>query len=124
MTWFDYRASQELEREDYSFAALIMAAMRRADNDNATKLREAWPALWEELDERYHAPGGYIGQECEGHTRLHCMACGWKGEFGVAYPTRFGCPQCRQHGSSLRYELVVSPSGSEERMNGGQEGKA
>jgi len=121
MSWFDYKASQVLEHEDYSFAALLMAAMRRADNDNLSKLKEAWPELWQELSERYRLPGGYIGQEAQAHTRLRCTACGWNGELGVLYPTRFGCPECHRKGPTLRWELVISSSTPGERMNGGEE---
>ena len=34
--------------------------MRQADSDNITKLRHAFPEVYEELDKRYHAPGGRL----------------------------------------------------------------
>ncbi|MBA7539995.1 hypothetical protein ES705_32284 [subsurface metagenome] len=58
MSLEDYRASMRLS--DEPFYALIMAAMRRADTDNAEKLKAAWPRVWEELQQRYNAPGGCI----------------------------------------------------------------
>ena len=63
MSRYDYEISQELAAKDYPFYALIMAAMRRADTDNAELLRSAWPQIWYELKERYNAPGGVISGE-------------------------------------------------------------
>jgi hypothetical protein len=37
-----------------------MAAMRKADSDNLELLKAAFPAVWEELQQRYNAPGGMI----------------------------------------------------------------
>jgi len=63
MSLYDYRQSVELAAEDRPFYTLIMAAMRQADSDNADILREAFPEVWDELQERYHASGGLIGKE-------------------------------------------------------------
>lgn len=63
MSLFDYRLSLEISAEDPSFAAIIMAAMRKADTDNADKLRHMWPRTWDELQARYHAPGGILPSE-------------------------------------------------------------
>lgn len=63
MSLYDYRASQELEKKDVPFYALIMAAMRKADSTNIWKLRVAWPELWTELEARYHAQGGVLPGE-------------------------------------------------------------
>lgn len=63
MSQFDYFDSQLLEAGNHSFYALIMAAMRRADTDNLKKLKEAFPKTWEELNARYHAPGGRLPRE-------------------------------------------------------------
>ena len=61
MTLYDYEASQQLlAQRDWPFYALIMAAMRKADSDNATRLREAFPWTYDELYARYNAPGGVI----------------------------------------------------------------
>lgn len=60
MSLYDYRSSLKILREDYLFYALIMAAMRRADTDNLNRLKIAFPDTWNELKERYNAPGGII----------------------------------------------------------------
>ena len=54
-----YRVSIELMRS-YPFSALIMAAMMKADTDNAALLATAFPDLWAELNVRYNSPGGAI----------------------------------------------------------------
>ncbi len=66
MSYYDYKASQKIDVEQYPFYALIMAAMRRADSDNIVLLRSAFPEVWAELEERYHAPGGLLKAEREG----------------------------------------------------------
>lgn len=63
MSQHEYEQSQAMERFDYSFYALIMSAMRRADNDNLTKLKLCWPDVWLELQARYNAPGGVLPGE-------------------------------------------------------------
>lgn len=60
---YDYFLGLKLAAEEYSFYVLIQAAMRKADTDNALKLRQAWPEVWRELQERYNAPGGYLEKE-------------------------------------------------------------
>jgi len=60
MSLIDYEVSKELERQDVPFYGLIMAAMRRADTDNLNALRAFWPAVWDELQARYNAPGGAL----------------------------------------------------------------
>lgn len=60
MSLYDYKASMDIERNDYPFYAIIMAAMRKADSNNLTKLRLMWPEVWEELEARYNAPGGVL----------------------------------------------------------------
>lgn len=60
MSLYDYQMSQQLDRQDPPFCALIMAAMRKADTNNLEKLRAAWPEVWRELGARYHAPGGAL----------------------------------------------------------------
>lgn len=56
----DYEWSKNPGVIDAPFYGLVMAAMRRADTDNAEKLRRAFPQVWDELQARYHAPGGII----------------------------------------------------------------
>ena len=60
MSMYDYEVSQEIDRQDPPFYALIMAAMRKASTRNLEKLRDAWPEVWNELQARYHAPGGAL----------------------------------------------------------------
>jgi hypothetical protein len=63
MSYFDYVESKRLAAEDPPFFALIMAAIRKADSDNLIRLRMAFPAVYAELDARYHAPGGKLQGE-------------------------------------------------------------
>lgn len=60
MSRYDYQLSQQLSVDDPPFAALIMAAVRKADSANLELLIEAFPELVEEMQERYHAPGGIL----------------------------------------------------------------
>jgi len=60
---YDYRKSQEISAENYPFYALIMSAMRQADTDNVELLKMAFPEVWTELHERYHARGGAITEK-------------------------------------------------------------
>lgn len=60
MSRHEYRVGQQIAAGDPPFYALIMAAYRRADTANAAKLRAAWPEVVEELEARYHAPGGVL----------------------------------------------------------------
>ena len=63
MSLYDYKQSQHISAEGYPFYALIMAAMRQADTNNIQKLKHAFPDVWKELFERYHAPGGVLESE-------------------------------------------------------------
>ena len=63
MSYHDYRLSQGIAAADPSFDSLIMAAYRKADTRNAEKLKAAFPEIVQELQARYDAPGGYIGEE-------------------------------------------------------------
>jgi len=58
--FYEYRVSMEIARKDHPFYALIMAAMRKADDLNLEKLMDAWPEVWEALKVRYNAPGGAV----------------------------------------------------------------
>jgi len=60
MTFYDYQKSKEIEAEAYPFYAIIMAAMRQADSTNLAELKRAFPDIFDELQERYNAPGGVI----------------------------------------------------------------
>lgn len=63
MSLFDYIESQSMASHDYDFYALIMAAFRKADSDNAIKLRAAFPDVFDELYARYNAIGGRLPDE-------------------------------------------------------------
>lgn len=63
MSLFDYRQSREISARAYSFDALIMAALRRADTENLYRLRGVFPEIASEMQERYDAPGGLLPGE-------------------------------------------------------------
>lgn len=63
MSLIDYKVSQQISADDPPFYAIIMAAMRKADTDNLRRLKQAWPHVWEELERRYHSPGGVLPEE-------------------------------------------------------------
>jgi len=63
MSLYDYRQSKEIAAKDYQFYALIMAAMRKADTHNLIRLKSMFSGTWEELQARYNAPGGCLGEE-------------------------------------------------------------
>lgn len=82
MSWLDYRwttanLGAKLDREnpadravigmtsDPPFYGIVMLAMRRADTFNLAKLRDAWPAVWDELHARYWAPFGLLESDPE-----------------------------------------------------------
>lgn len=65
MSRYDYKMSQQIEIKNYPFYGLIMAAMRQADTENLRRLREAFPDIYQELQERYHAPGGFLPGEAQ-----------------------------------------------------------
>ena len=60
MSHYDYAVSRQIDADDYPFAALIMAALRKADSTNAAKIQAAWPDIAAELQARYNAPGGVL----------------------------------------------------------------
>lgn len=60
MSLFDFRRALELRDADYPIYSLLMAAMLKADTMNSARLRRAYPELWNELQARYDAPGGYL----------------------------------------------------------------
>lgn len=60
MSLYDYRASQQIGATDPPFYSLIMAAIRKADTFNTTRLRSAFPEVYAEFEARYNAPGGML----------------------------------------------------------------
>jgi hypothetical protein len=63
---YDYRASQQISATDPPFHALIMAAIRKADSQNAARLRMTFPDVHAEFHARYNAPGGVLPGDPEG----------------------------------------------------------
>lgn len=63
MSHYDYIASGQIAMQDQPFYALIMAAMRQADSDNAQRLKAMWPDIWDEMVDRYNAPGGILATD-------------------------------------------------------------
>lgn len=68
MSLHQYEISKRIAASDYPFYSLIMAAMRQADSENLAKLQAAWPEVWDELEERYNAPGGLTATEREARS--------------------------------------------------------
>lgn len=62
---YEYEVSKRIAAEEYPFYGLIMAAMRKADNLNAERLRVAFPDVHEELWQRAWNPGGLTDGEYE-----------------------------------------------------------
>ena len=60
MGLIEYEQSKALAVGDPSFYAFIMAAMRKADTTNTLKLQRMWPDVWDEMQQRYNAPGGAL----------------------------------------------------------------
>lgn len=63
MSLFDYRQSLTLSAEDPTFAALVMALMRKADTFNRRLIDECWPDISAEMQARYNAPAGLLAGE-------------------------------------------------------------
>ena len=67
MSHYDYELSIQISARDEPFYALLFALMRRADDVNTEKLKRMWPDEWEELYQRYHAPGGLLEGDNDAH---------------------------------------------------------
>ena len=65
MSYYDYKMSQKIEVKDYPFYAIIMGAMRKADDINLEKLMTAFPETYKDLKARYNAPGGFLPGDSE-----------------------------------------------------------
>ncbi|MBA7569365.1 hypothetical protein ES708_11104 [subsurface metagenome] len=63
MSLYDYRLSLELSKDDPTFSALIMAAMRKADTDDMSRLVLEWPEIYQEFQARFNTPGGFLTDE-------------------------------------------------------------
>ena len=73
MSYRQYIRSQSIAASCEPFYALIMAAMRQADTTNTEKLKAGWPEVWDELQARYNAPGGYLPGEYENVEKLEVV---------------------------------------------------
>ena len=60
MSLYDYQKSLKIAGANYSFYAIVMAAIRQADSDNLELLKQAFPETFSELYTRYHSPGGRL----------------------------------------------------------------
>lgn len=56
----DYEISKHVAMRDIHFAALIAAALRRADSENFARLESVFPDIASDLKLRYNAPGGIL----------------------------------------------------------------
>ena len=63
MSLHGYLVSQAITIADLPFYSLIMAAMRQADSLNLEGLQRIFPDVWQELEARYHAPGGVLEED-------------------------------------------------------------
>ena len=57
----DYKIGEKLS--ELPFAALISAAMRKADSNNLYLLEQCFPEILKDLKERYNAPGGQLDKD-------------------------------------------------------------
>lgn len=69
MSRWDYDMSKKLTGSGASFDSLIMAAIRKADTINTELLKAAFPRVYQEFHDRYHAPGGVLPDDTEGTNR-------------------------------------------------------
>lgn len=74
MSLYDYEVGLQINSHDYPFYALIQAAIRQADSDNITILRHAFPEVYEELLQRYSAPGGVLPQDKEEELHIRIIS--------------------------------------------------
>lgn len=70
MSLYDYQKSKEISKLDPPFAAIIMAALRKADDENTIKLRVLWPDICEEMMHRFNAPGGVLKEDMKNEDRI------------------------------------------------------
>jgi len=63
MSLYDFEKAVELNKQDYPFSSLIMAAIIKADSFNSLRLKQIFPELWEESFGRYNSPGGKLPGE-------------------------------------------------------------
>lgn len=57
---FEYYESQDIADKHYSWLSLLFALIRKADSTNIELIKQCWPDEYNELYQRYNAPGGTI----------------------------------------------------------------
>jgi hypothetical protein len=65
VTQQEYNRSRELLAEDVPFAALIMAAIGKANREELKRLERAFPDTFREAEARERTPGAYLPGEYE-----------------------------------------------------------
>ena len=65
MSLYDYEAAKALRNQDVPFYALLMAAMIKAETHNTVLLKAVFPSVWDEVQQRYYAPGGKLDGDDE-----------------------------------------------------------
>jgi hypothetical protein len=73
---YDYNVSRQISRSDPPFAALIMAALRKANTDDAAWLWRSFPDICQEMQDRCNAPGGRLPGDPEHETMPDVEAMG------------------------------------------------
>lgn len=63
MSHYDYYRSIQIAIQNEPFYALIMAAMRQADDRNLERLQRAFPETWRELLARMHTGDGRLPED-------------------------------------------------------------
>lgn len=63
MSHYDYEVSKHISSHDYTFGAMMMALMRKADSQDLEILKASFPRIHAELVARYSAPGGILPDE-------------------------------------------------------------
>jgi len=64
-SWHSWLAVNEIEKRRFPFYALIVCAMKNADDENLAALKVAFPGLFEESQERYNNSMGMANAELE-----------------------------------------------------------
>lgn len=60
---YAWQWATDLMHDDVPFAALIAAALYRADTGNAALIRACWPGIAADTQTRYDTPGGLLPSE-------------------------------------------------------------
>jgi len=63
MSKYDYDCSRKISLENYPFYAIIMSAFRQADPDNLAKLKDIFPDIFVEFEQRYYSRGGFLATD-------------------------------------------------------------